>query len=41
MAVLAEAQMVMDIKEIWFTNMLLLKLDPFALEDKHKISFKR
>ena len=32
---------VLDIREIWFTNMLLLGFDPLQEETKHKISFHK
>lgn len=31
----------LDWKEIWFTNVLLLGLDPIGQEKKHKVVFNR
>ena len=41
MATLTEVPAALDMKEIWFTNMLLLGFDPLAQEEKHKLPFNR
>ena len=41
MANLTETPAALDMKEIWFTNMLLLGFDPLAQEEKHKLPFNR
>lgn len=41
MATLTEVPAALDMKEIWFTNMLLLGFNPLAQEEKHKLPFNR
>lgn len=36
-----EESTVLNLREIWYTNMLLLGFNPLAAEKKHKIPFNR
>ena len=36
-----ELPSVLDLREIWYTNLLLLGFDPIAMEEKFKTRFSR
>lgn len=38
---LTEMPQVLDLRQIWFTNLLLLGFDPVGQEDKTKVRFSR
>lgn len=41
LSMLTEMPQVLDLRQIWFTNLLLLGFDPVSQEDKTKVRFSR